>query len=120
DVSRDGEVYHMAFERGITTKKLDVIGKSKNTGTLITFKPDPTIFTITTEFKFDVLANRLRELAFLNPGVEINLTDERLENKTERFLYKNGIEEFVRQLGKNKQIIHPKPIVINRHKDEVF
>ncbi len=69
----------MEFERGVTTQKLEVIGKSKGTGTLITFKPDPTIFTITTEFKFDILANRLRELAFLNPGVEIVLTDERDE-----------------------------------------
>jgi DNA gyrase subunit B len=112
EVSRDGEVYHMAFERGHTTKKLEVIGKSKNTGTLITFKPDPTIFTITTEFKFDVLANRLRELAFLNPGVEISLTDEREENKAETFLYRHGIEEFVKQLGKNKQPLHPKPIIL--------
>src|SRR5688572_1311158 len=120
EVSRDGEVYHMAFERGHTTRKLEVIGKSKSTGTLITFKPDPTIFTITTEFKFDRLANRLRELSFLNPGVEITLTDERTENKSERFFYKDGIEEFVKQLGKNKQVIHPKPIIMSREKDEVF
>ena len=119
EVSRDGKVYSMEFERGVTTKKLSVIGKSKHTGTLITFKPDPTIFTITTEFKFDMLANRLRELAFLNPGVEIVLTDER-DEKAETFLYKNGIEEFVRQLGRNKQVLHPKPIVISRQKDEVF
>ena len=112
EVSRDGEVYHMAFERGHTTRKLEVIGKSKNTGTLITFKPDPTIFTITTEFKFDVLGNRLRELAFLNPGVEITLTDEREESKSETFIYKHGIEEFVKQLGKNKQPLHPKPIIL--------
>src|SRR5450432_85289 len=80
EVSRDGKIYHMAFERGVTTQKLTVIGELKNkrpTGTLITFLPDPTIFTITTEFKFDRLASRLRELAFLNPGLEINLTDER-------------------------------------------
>ena len=120
EVSRDGKVYHMAFARGVTTKKLEVIGKSKQTGTLITFKPDPTIFTITTEFKFDVLANRLRELAFLNPGVEILLTDERVEDKKERFFYREGIEEFVKQLGKNKQVIHPRPIVLTRQKDEVF
>ena len=72
----------MAFERGKTTEKLRVIGEVKNkktTGTLITFLPDPTIFTITTEFKFERLASRLRELAFLNPGLEINLTDERTE-----------------------------------------
>jgi DNA gyrase subunit B len=112
EVSRDGNVYHMAFERGKTTETLKVIGKSKHTGTLITFKPDATIFTITTEFKFDLLANRLRELAFLNPGVEITLADERIENKTETFLYKAGIEQFVRQLGKNKQPLHPKPIIL--------
>src|SRR5437763_10337838 len=110
----------MAFARGVTTDKLSVIGKAKHSGTLITFKPDATIFTITTEFKFDILANRLRELAFLNPGVEILLTDERVEDKKERFVYKDGIEEFVKQLGKNKQVIHPKPIVLNRQKDEVF
>jgi DNA gyrase subunit B len=120
EVTRDGNVYHMAFARGVTTDKLSVIGKAKHSGTLITFKPDPTIFTITTEFKFDVLANRLRELAFLNPGVEILLTDERIEDKKEKFLYKDGIEEFVKQLGKNKQVIHPKPIVLSRQKDEVF
>src|SRR6201982_3287017 len=64
EVSRDGKVYAMQFARGVTTEKLQVIGKSKGTGTLITFKPDPTIFAITTEFKFELLANRLRELAF--------------------------------------------------------
>ncbi len=120
EVSRDGKVYYMEFARGVTTQKLDVIGKSKKTGTLITFKPDATIFTLTTEFKFEILANRLRELAFLNPGVVITLTDERVENKVERFFYKDGIEEFVKQLGKNKQVIHPKAIVLSRQKDEVF
>src|SRR5438477_5997092 len=114
----------MAFERGKTTEKLSVIGEiknKKNTGTLITFLPDPTIFTITTEFKFEQLASRLRELAFLNPGLEITLTDERIDPpKKERFYYKHGIEEFVRQLGENKQVLHPKPIVIARQRDEVF
>ncbi len=124
EVSRDGKVYHMGFERGKTTQKLDVIGELKNkkqTGTLITFLPDPTIFTITTEFKFERLATRLRELAFLNPGLEITLVDERAEpQKKESFFYKHGIEEFVRQLGENKQVIHPKPVVISRQRDEVF
>jgi DNA gyrase subunit B len=119
EVSRDGKVYSMEFARGVTMKKLGVIGQSKQTGTLITFKPDPTIFTITTEFKFDVLANRLRELAFLNPGVEIILADERDEKK-ETFYYPEGIEQFVRQLGRNKQVLHPKPIIVSRQKDEVF
>src|SRR4026209_2824338 len=112
EVSRDGEVHHMAFARGITTQALKVIGTSTKTGTLITFKPDPTIFTITTEFKFDLLGNRLRELAFLNPGVEITLADEREEAKSETFFYRDGIEEFVRQLSKNKEPLHPKPIML--------
>src|SRR2546428_1593575 len=121
EVSRNGKVYYMEFARGVTVRKLEVIGKSKHTGTLITFKPDPTIFTITTEFKFELLANRLRELAFLNPGLEIHLTDERGDApKKEAFLYKHGIEEFVKQLGENKQVLHPKPIVISRQRDEVF
>jgi DNA gyrase subunit B len=120
EVSRDSKVYYMAFARGITTQKLEVIGKSWQTGTLITFKPDPTIFTLTTEFKFEILANRLRELAFLNPGLEITLTDERVENKSERFFYKDGIEEFVRQLSKSKVVLHPKPIFLTQRKDEVI
>src|SRR5512137_2742549 len=119
EVSREGKVHSMEFERGVTTQSLKVIGKAKGTGTLVTFKPDPTIFTITTEFKFDVLANRLRELAFLNPGVEIILTDERSE-KAETFLYRDGIEQFVKQLGRNKQVLHPKPVAINRQKEDVF
>jgi DNA gyrase subunit B len=114
----------MAFERGVTTQKLNVIGEVKNkkqTGTLITFLPDPTIFTITTEFEFAKLAARLRELAFLNPGLEITLTDERGEVvKSERWLYKLGIEEFVRQLGENKQLLHPKPIAISGKREVSF
>jgi DNA gyrase subunit B len=124
EVSRDGKVYAMGFARGKTTQKLEVIGEVKNrktTGTLVTFLPDPTIFTITTEFKFERLASRLRELAFLNPGLEITLTDERGDSpKKETFLYKHGIEEFVKQLGENKQVIHPKPVVLSRQRDEVF
>ncbi|MCX6886193.1 MAG: DNA topoisomerase (ATP-hydrolyzing) subunit B [Verrucomicrobia bacterium] len=119
EVSREGKIYSMQFARGVTTQKLTVIGKSRGNGTLITFKPDATIFTITTEFKFEILANRLRELAFLNPGVEIILTDERNE-KTETFLYKEGIEEFVRQLGRNKLLVHPKPVAIDGKRERVF
>ncbi len=124
EVTREGKVYHMAFAKGKTTDKLSTIGEVKNkktSGTLITFLPDPEIFTITTEFKFERLTTRLRELAFLNPGLEITLTDERNDPpKKETFLYKQGIEEFVKQLGENKQVIHPKPIVISRQRDEVF
>ncbi|MFH1067949.1 MAG: DNA gyrase subunit B [bacterium] len=120
EVSRDGKVHHMKFERGKAVSKLEVIGKSRKTGTKISFKPDSEIFTITLEFKFDLLAKRFREWAFLNPGIEIILTDERVENKSEKFCFKDGIEEFVKQIGRAKTLVHPKPIVINRQKDEVF
>jgi DNA gyrase subunit B len=124
EVQRDGNVYHMGFERGVTTQPLTVIGQVKNkkhTGTLITFQPDPTIFTITTEFQFVKLATRLRELAFLNPGLEINLTDERQEPlRKEQYFYRLGIEEFVRQLGENKTLLHPKPIVMGGRRKVKF
>jgi DNA gyrase subunit B len=111
EVSRDGQVYHMEFERGKTTRKLEVIGKGKGTGTLVTFKPDPEIFQETTEFKAERIAQRLRELAFLNSGLEITFLDERLPDaKRESYYYKDGIQEFVKQLGKGKQVLHPKAI----------
>src|SRR5215471_1499907 len=93
EVSRDGEVHHMEFERGKTIQKLHVIGKAKNSGTLITFKPDQEIFRETTEFKADIVSQRLRELAFLNSGLEIVFLDERKPNpEPESFYYKNGID----------------------------
>ncbi len=119
EVSRDGQVYSMEFERGKTTKKLDVIGKAKGTGTLITFMPDPEIFRDTTEFKADIIAQRLRELAFLNSGLEIVFGDERqAKAEPEKFYYKNGIEEFVKQLNKSKEPLHPKPIAFHKELKE--
>ncbi|MDC0143322.1 DNA topoisomerase (ATP-hydrolyzing) subunit B [Verrucomicrobia bacterium] len=120
EVSRDGKVHTMEFERGKTTRKLEVIGKTKSTGTLVTFKPDAEIFNITTEFQFNLLSSRLRELAFLNPGVEIKLIDDREDDKSETFFYRDGIVQFVRQLGKNKQLVHANPIVIANKAGDVF
>ncbi len=115
EVSRDGNVYGMEFAQGKVTKKLSVIGKAKGTGTLITFKPDPEIFKETVEFKSDRVAQRLRELAFLNSGLEIVFTDERNpENRPETFFYKDGVEEFVKQLNKSKTAIHPKPVSVRK------
>src|SRR5438093_8804577 len=111
EVSREGQVHHMEFERGKTSKKLEVIGKAKGNGTLITFKPDSEIFQETTEFKADRITQRLRELAFLNSGLEITFLDERVpEAKRETYYYKDGIEQFVKQLSKGKQVLHPKTI----------
>ena len=111
EVSRDGQVHHMEFERGKTIKKLEVIGKARGTGTLVTFKPDPEIFKETTEFKADRITQRLRELAFLNSGLELTFLDERVaEAKQESYFYRDGVEEFVKQISKGKQVLHPKPI----------
>ncbi len=119
EVSRNGEVYHMEFERGKTVQKLHVIGKSKNTGTLITFMPDTEIFRETIEFKSDRISQRLRELAFLNSGLEIIFTDERqTEKPPEKYYYKDGVEEFVKQLNKGKEPIHPKPISFRKEAKE--
>ena len=121
EVSRDGKVHHMEFERGKTVKKLEVIGKAKGTGTLVTFKPDPEIFKETTEFKSDRIIQRLRELAFLNSGLEITFIDERLpEAKLESYYYKDGIEEFVKQLSKGKEVLHPKPISFTGRRPHEF
>ncbi len=115
EVMRDGKVYAITFERGKTTEPLQVIGDvdENQTGTIITFFPDATIFVDTIEFKFDRLATRLRELAFLNPGLTIELVDERPESaKSTSFFYAKGIEEFVEQLGENKTLVHPEPVVL--------
>jgi DNA gyrase subunit B len=115
EVSRDGKIHHMEFEQGKTIKKLEVIGKAKGTGTLITFKPDPEIFRETTEFKSERIIQRLRELAFLNSGLEIVFLDERqAEAKPETYYYKDGVEEFVKQLNKSKAVLHPKPFTIRK------
>jgi DNA gyrase subunit B len=117
--SRGIEVHHMEFERGKTVSKLKVTGKAKGTGTLITFKPDPEIFRETVEFKSDKISQRLRELAFLNSGLEIIFADERqTTSEPERFYYKNGVEEFVKQLNKSKEPLHPKPIAFRKESRE--
>ena len=120
EIYRDGNVNYIEFEQGKTTKKLEVIGKTKKTGTKITFLPDPEIFTVTTEYKFEILHHRLRELAFLNPGITIVLTDEREDGKSETFFYKDGIVQFVKQIGENKQVIHSKPIAFHSTKEEII
>jgi len=116
EIRRDGKVHLIEFERGKTTKPLEVIGElddNSETGTKITFFPDTTIFTGGIEFNFDYLLARLRELAFLNPGVRINLVDERGETeRSKEFYYEDGIVEFVRQMGENKELAHEDPIVL--------
>ena len=109
----------MAFERGDTVKKLSVVGKAKGTGTTVTFKPDTEIFT-ETRFDWATLANRLRELAFLNKSLTITLKDERKgQAKEETFFYKGGLAEFVKYLLGNRKPLHPKPIVFDATREGV-
>ena len=118
-VDRDSKRHHMAFERGETEKKLEVIGKAKGTGTTVWFKPDTTIFT-EPRFDYATLANRLRELAFLNKGLTITLKDERKgQTKEETFFYKGGLAEFVKYLLGNRKPLHAKPIVFDAAREGV-
>ena len=117
EVHRAGQTYHMRFEQGRTVSALQQIGKSRRTGTKVTFLPDAAIFS-TTEFHFDTLANRLREMAFLNGGLSIVLSDERT-NREERFLFRGGIVEFVEYLNSGRTPIHPKVIHLERVRDGV-
>ncbi|MCG6894872.1 MAG: DNA gyrase subunit B, partial [Desulfobacteraceae bacterium] len=112
EVSREGKVHHMAFSRGKTTEKMSIIGKTPKTGTKISWLPDPEIFLTVREFKYDLLAKRLRELAFLNPGISIVLDDQR-NNRKESFLFKDGISEYVQFLNRGKSVVHPKPVAFS-------
>ena len=118
-VDRAGARHQMSFVRGGTVQKLTVIGMAPGTGTTVTFKPDPQIFTVL-EFSWGTLADRLRQLAFLNGGLRITLTDERSEEpKVEAFYYKGGLVEFVSWLNRNKKVLHPKPIHFSVTRDDV-
>ncbi|MCX8117810.1 MAG: DNA topoisomerase (ATP-hydrolyzing) subunit B [Desulfobacterota bacterium] len=117
EIRRDGKIYHQVYERGEVKTPLEVIGKAKHTGTQIRFKADPEIFE-TVQFSFDLLSQRLRELAFLNKGLSISIEDERT-GKRHDFYYKGGIVSFVEYLNRNKNCIHPKPIYIHGVKNGI-
>jgi DNA gyrase subunit B len=117
EIWRNGQVYHQAYERGRPTSELEVTGTTKRRGTKVTFKPDGQVFE-TVEFSFDTLAQRLRELAFLNGGVLVTLDDER-DTKSHKFLYQGGIVSFVTHLNKNKTAVNEKPIYMRGEKDGI-
>ncbi len=120
EIKRDGKIYHQRYERGKTATKLATIGKTKSTGTKVTFKPDKQIFKETTVFQHDILAKRLRELAFLNKGLQIKLTDRRGEKEKETiFQFNGGIVSFVEHLNNNKVPLHNKVIYFNRQKEGI-
>ncbi len=117
EVRRDGRVWHQRYERGHPVAPVAPIGKTRTTGTKVTFFPDAQIFQ-TLSFNWDILANRLRELAFLNRGIEISLRQEE-PSREEIFHYKGGIVEFVEHLNRNKTPLHPKPIFLQGEKDRI-
>jgi DNA gyrase subunit B len=124
EIWRDDHTWEMDFSCGLAISELRQVGTSKRRGTKVHFLPDKTIFT-STEFNFDTLAQRLRELAFLNKGLEITLTDERIadlktgEARRADFKYAGGIAEFVKHLNRGKQVLHEKPIVMEALRDGV-
>ncbi len=117
EIKQNGQVFQQRFERGKPAGPLTVVGKTKSRGTKVTFKPDSEIFEVT-EFSYDVLSQRLRELAFLNSGLKITVHDERAD-KSKEFFYKGGIISFVEHLNKNKNVLHPKPVYISGEKDGI-
>jgi DNA gyrase subunit B len=116
-VRRNGKEYEQRYEQGKTVTDLKIIGKAKDTGTTITFFPDKEIFE-TIEFDYDTIVTRLREMAFLNAGLQIEITDERTD-KHEVFRYDGGVSEFVTHINTNKVPLHPKPIYLQGEKDAV-
>ncbi|MPQ27326.1 DNA topoisomerase (ATP-hydrolyzing) subunit B [Bacillus paralicheniformis] len=119
-VYRDGKVHYQVFERGVPKADLKVIGDTEVTGTTTHFKPDPEIFTETTEYDYDTLATRVRELAFLTKGIKITIEDKRegKERKNE-YCYEGGIKSYVEHLNRSREVVHEEPVYIEGSKDGI-
>ena len=117
EVHRDGKKYHQRYQRGAPEADLKVVGQCEDTGTHVRFMPDDKIFQ-TTEFSFDVLSKRFRELAYLNRGLKINF-EHKISNQKVNYMYEGGIEEFVLMLNKHKEAIHPRPFYFKDEKEDV-
>jgi DNA gyrase subunit B len=118
EVRRDGHVYTQSYRNGVPVAPLEMVGKTRGRGTKVTFKPNEEIFE-ETEFSFDILSNRLRELAFLNSGVRILLSDERTDKQSE-FFYVGGIVSFVEYINRNKRVLHKNPIHVSGSREDCF
>jgi len=116
-VRRDGKEFYQKYDHGSPIEEIKMIGQSEKNGTTITFLPDPDIFE-TVDIKYETVATRLKELAFLNAGLEIEITDERFEKK-QLFKYDGGIREFVQHINRNKTPLHPDPIYLKAEKEDV-
>lgn len=117
-VKREGHIYEQEYRRGIPQSDIQIVGDSEETGTKVTFKPDAEIFTETTEFDYETLQTRIREIAFLNKGIRLILTDERTDQSQE-FHYDGGIIEFVKYLNRHRVAIHEEPIYVEGAKDDI-
>ncbi|OGQ97576.1 MAG: DNA gyrase subunit B [Deltaproteobacteria bacterium RIFOXYD12_FULL_57_12] len=118
EIKRNGKIHRQMYRFGIRASDVEEIGESTHNGTTITFKPDATIFTETTEFKYEIIQTRVRELAFLNRGVKIYLKDER-SGAEDEFHYKGGIQEYVEYLNRKRTPINSQPIIITGERDQV-
>ena len=119
-VFKDGNIYEQSYKRGAVLDDLKIIGKTDKHGTSVYFVPDPEIFQETTEFDFDKLANRVRELAFLNKGLKLTITDYRPEEPVKKsFCYEGGIKSYVEHLNKSKQVLFEEPIYVEGEQDGI-
>jgi DNA gyrase subunit B len=118
EVHRDGAIHAMEFERGVPRGPLQTLGATARRGTTVTFRPDAEVFE-TVEFSFDVLSRRLRELAFLNAGVRITISDERAQGKRHEFQYPGGLISFITFIDENRLPLHPQPIYLKQTRDSV-
>ncbi|SFD81088.1 DNA gyrase subunit B [Bacillus sp. UNCCL81] len=118
-VHREGTIYYQQFSKGIPVEDMSIVGETDVTGTITHFKPDVEIFTETTVYDFDTLANRLRELAFLNRGIRLTIEDRRENKQKKEFHYEGGIKSYVEHLNRSKEVIHDEPIFVIGEKDGI-
>lgn len=120
EVYRDGKIHQMTFERGKVVQELEVIGEHEETGTRVNFIPDPTIFIETVNFQYDILKNRIQELAFLNRGLQISLEDKRVDQEAEdTFYYEGGLESFIHYINEDKEPLHENVIFLEGEIDDI-
>ncbi|MET3193038.1 DNA gyrase subunit B [Bacillus sp. OAE603] len=118
-VHRDGNIYYQQFAKGVPVADMSIVGETEITGTITHFKPDNEIFTETTIYEFDTLANRLRELAFLNRGLRLTIEDRRENKQKKEYHYEGGIKSYVEHLNRSKEVIHEEPIFVIGEKDGI-
>ncbi|HHW36656.1 MAG TPA: DNA topoisomerase (ATP-hydrolyzing) subunit B [Bacillales bacterium] len=118
-VHLEGHIHYIKFERGAVVEELKVIGETDKTGTIVHFRPDPEIFQETTVYEYDTLATRLRELAFLNRGLNLIIEDKRPEGKTQHWCYEGGIISYVEHLNRSREVVHEEPVYVIGEKDGI-